>query len=409
MQKVLNIEQRIFSIEALIALFFFLLLFFGREFSKFHVVGPIYLHDLLLGIITLLSINNRKSIVLRFPSIILLSSIAFIYLLHSLIVYKPIGQLLLLTFRQFNLFLYLICSYFIFNLLVKNYHDFERALKLIKQIALGSILLQIVFLIYGLIFLPGFSLFSSGAYEYNYFSPLVIMGIIVYGALILAYEKKSLLKLLMFCGVLLLSLTLGHASAFFSVFILLLVYLFIKITPLQRLIAVGIMLAIILALLLLPQFKDVNASWRLLYWEHILDREIFHKYFLFGYGFGQPYMTYEFAKYLSSRLNSQIMLDEYYPLARYLTPPHNSLFSIAFHIGMLPMLLLFVPISHLFSKLFLKPISNDSNENFLIFALSGCLIWISFNVVLELPHTATFFWLIYFVTAYALKMKTKGF
>lgn len=311
----------------------------------------------------------------------------------------------MLSFRQFNLFLYLICSYLVFNLLVKNHHDFERALNLIKQIALGSVLLQIIFLIYGLVFLPDFSLFSSGIYEYNYFSPLVIMGIITYGAMILSYEQTTLLKFIKFCGVLLLSLTLGHASAFFAIFALLLVYFFIKITPLQRLIAVGIILACILMLLFLPQFKDVNASWRLLYWEHILYRGAFDKYYVFGHGFGQPYMTYEYAVFLKNRLNSPIMIDELYPWARYMSPPHNSLLSIAFHIGILPALLIVGPLIPYFKHLFFKTIPLNQDKRLLIFALTGSLAWISFNVILELPHSATFFWLIYFAAAYGLKIK----
>lgn len=342
---------------------------------------------------------------LRFPPILILSLIASIYLIYSLIIYKPSGPLLPLTFRQFNLFLYLICSYIVFNLLVKNYYALERTYSLIKKIALGSVILQIIFLIYGLAFVRNFSIFSSGAYEYNYYSPLVIMGIITYGAVILAYEQRTIVKIFKFSGILFLSLTLGHASAFFSVFVSFLVYFFIRITPLQRLIAVGIILTCILALLLLPQFKDVNASWRLLYWEHVLHRGASDKYFFLGHGFGQPYMTYEYSVYLNNVLNSPIMLDELYPWARYLSPPHNSLLSIAFHIGILPALLLFVPLMPYFNHLFFKSTSINPDKRFLIFALTGNLTWINFNVILELPHSATFFWLIYFAAAYGLKIK----
>lgn len=405
MEKVLTIERKLFTLEALIALFFFLLLFFGKGFSKFQIAGPIYLHDLLLGFITLLSINNRRNIVLRYPSLLLLCTIAVIYLIYSLLAYKPAGELLKLTFRQFNLFLYLICSYIIFNLLIKTYHDFARVLSLIKQIALGSVILQITYLIYGLVFLPEFTLFSSGASEYNYFSPLIIMGIITYGAVVLAYEQTVLQKIFKFTGVILLSLTFGHSSAFFAVFVTLLIYFFIRITPLQRLIALGIMLTCILALLLLPQFKDANASWRLLYWKHILDRGIFDRYFLFGHGFGQPYMTYEYAVFLKDSLNSPIMIDELYPWARYLSPPHNSLLSIVFHVGILPALLLFVPMISYFKHLFFKSTPSNPDKRLLIFALTGSLVWISFNVILELPHSATYFWLVYFAASYGLKIK----
>jgi hypothetical protein len=40
--------------------------------------------------------------------------------------------------------------------------------------------------------------------------------------------------------------------------------------------------------------------------------------------------------------------------------------------------------------------------NFLIYVLAGCVIWISFNVILELPHAASYFWLVFFTTAFYL-------
>jgi hypothetical protein len=40
-----------------------------------------------------------------------------------------------------------------------------------------------------------------------------------------------------------------------------------------------------------------------------------------------------------------------------------------------------------------------------VYALAGCFVWIMFNVILELPHSATFFWLVYLTTAFALKMR----
>lgn len=392
-----NILVKVLSIEVLVLFYFFALLVFGKEFTKFKVAGPLYLHDLVLGILTLLSINNRRKIVLRFTPVLILIGLSVLYLLFSILFTQPRGELLLITLRQFNLIIYLVCAYFIFNILIKKSEDLDRAIHLIKWIAYASILLQVIFIIYGYIFIKGFDLFSQG--EYHYFSPLVIFGVIAYGGHALAYERQAWKRYSKFGFCILLSTTLGHSSAFFALFVLLLLYAFIRITPLQRLIAVVILLLSVLPLFFLPQFTDANASWRLLFWEHVLQRLITTKYLFFGFGFGQPYMTAQYASFLNEVLNSPIMMDSYGEYVRHLTPPHNSLLTIAFHLGIVPLFLLFIPLKGYFSQIFFKRVSPDASTNFLIYVLTGCFIWIAFNVILELPHSATFFWLVYFAAA----------
>jgi hypothetical protein len=258
-------------------------------------------------------------------------------------------------------------------------------------------------MVFGYLFIRGFSLFGES--DYNYFSPLAVFGIITYAAFALAYEKNIWIKSFKFVLALFLSTTLGHSSAFLAVFVILLIYFFIRIRPLQRFIALGLCLTAILALQLLPEFRDANASWRLLYWRHVMDNMIFHKYLVLGNGFGKPYMTYDYAVYINRVLHSPIMLDEQYPLARYLAPPHNSLLTIMFHVGILPALLLLIPLRGLFVQLLLKPVSSDTTKNFMVYAFAGCLVWILFNVILELPHSATYFWLVYFTTAWLLRVR----
>jgi hypothetical protein len=392
-----NILSKIFRLEALVVIYFTLLLLFGTKFTKFNVVGPLYLHDLLLGLLTLLAMNNKKKIVIRFLPVVCLIVLGFIYLIFSLLVYRPHGEFLLMTFRQFNLIVYLLCSYIIFNSLIKEPSQVNKPIALIKYIALASVALQVVFILYGFMFIPRFGLFSEG--EYNYFSPLVIFGVIAYGGYVLAFENRPWKRYVKFTLCILLSTTLGHSSAFFALFIILLIHLFVKITPLQRLIAIGLGVVAILSLFLLPQFTDFNAGWRLLFWKHVLQRLVVEKYMTFGFGFGQAYMTNEYATYLNYIIHSPVMMDSYTPWARYVTPPHNSLLSIAFHLGLLPSLLIFFPLKRYFSRIFFKATSQDQNTNFLIYVLTGSFVWICFNVILELPHAATYFWLVYFTTA----------
>ncbi len=399
------IWNKVFSIEGLIILYFFLLLLFGKEFTKFKVIGPLYLHDLYLGILTLVALNNRKKLTLRFIPVLIIILIAFIYLAFSLVYYKPRGEMLIITFRQFNLIVYLLCSYLLFNLLVKDNSTIRKVISLIWYVSGASVILQIIFILYGYLFINNFSLFKEG--EYNYFSPLIIFGIISYGAISLAFEEKILPRFLKFLGCLVLSTTLGHASAFLSIFCIGLLYFFMRIKPIQRLIAVCIILSALLILFLLPQFRDANAGWRLLYWGHVLKESVVTKYGVLGSGFGQPFMSYDFAVYINETIHSAIMMDDYYPLARYLSPPHNSWLSFIFHIGLLPALLFLVPLKNVWLTIMLSPLPVNRNKSFLLLVFVGCFIWVAFNVILELPHSAVYFWLIYFTTAYAFKYRSQ--
>lgn len=399
MNKTDRYITKLFSVEGLIVLYFMVLLLFGRSFTKFNIIGPVYLHDLVLLGLTFLALNRGK-MKWQFPAIAGMILISLVYLVLSFLL-RSEERLTMMIFRHYFLFIYLICSYCIYNVLVRDPSVIYKPLWLIITIAKASIVLQIIFLVYGYLFIPGFSLFNP--LDYNYFSPLTVFGIIVYGGYILAYKKNEWLKMLQFLLVAGLSTTLGHSSAFFALFIILIVYLFIRIKPYQRIIAMGFFLAAILVLLFLPQFRDVNASWRLLYWKHVLQGAVFDRYLLFGNGFGKPYMTREYGIFLYENLQSTGMLDERFPMARYLSPPHNSILTIFFNIGIIPGLLFFVPLKNFFRKVFIEKVSPDRNANFLILALAGCLVWILFNVILELPHSATFFWLVYFTCAGYLK------
>ena len=392
--------SKIFSAEGFIVLFFITLLFFGKSFTKYSIIGPLYLHDFSLIVITFLSLNRGK-IQVRFRSILALLFIALIYLIISLFFFDLKGQYLLIAFRHFNLFLYLGCAYLIFNSLVLNINDAFKPLLAVKLIAYLSIYLQVVYLLIGYLFIEGFSIFNPQ--DYNYFSPLTVLGIITYSALVLAYESNLIWRFAKFSFALVLSTTLGHASAFLAVVIILVVYIFLQITPRQRFIATAIAGGFILLFLFLPQFRDANASWRLLYWKHILNESISTKHLFFGSGFGKPFMSHDYAVYINEVLGSPIMLEEQYPLATYLSPPHNSILTVVFHIGLIPAFLFFIPLKGFFKQIFIKKFSEDRNVIFLVLALSGCIVWICFNVILELPHSSTYFWLLYFTTAFYLK------
>jgi hypothetical protein len=360
----------------------------------------LYLHDVALLFLVILALNRGK-VRYRFRSILLLLSIAIIYLLLSFMLFHLRGKLIEMALRQFSIFLYMGCAWLLFNVCVRDKSELYKPLYLIRLLSILSVWLQVGLMLYGFLFVPGFSLFGQG--DYNYFSPLAVFGIITYSAMVLAWEKNVWWKYVRFALVLFLSTTLGHSSAFLSVFVVLLIYFFSRITPLQRIIALGIVAASILVLNALPEFRDVNASWRLFYWQHIMHNVVYQHDLVLGNGFGKPYMTYDYAVYLNEVLHSPNMMDQFYPMARYLVPPHNSILTVLFHVGLIPGLLFFVPLRGYGRQLLLRSRPTEPSDSFLLYALAGCFVWISFNVILELPHSATYFWLVFFTAAYAFK------
>src|SRR5690606_28442295 len=122
----------------------------------------------------------------------------------------------------------------------------------------------------------------------------------------------------------------------------------------------------------LPQFNDNNATWRIIYWSQVLHRAIIDNFMIFGDGFGQPYMSLEDAKVFTREINSSFMeTGVNYKYERWVTPPHNSFLTIIHHIGVVPLLLLFLPIKGLFSQIFNERRSMDKDRLFLFFTLWG--------------------------------------
>ncbi|MDA0317069.1 MAG: hypothetical protein O2978_06155 [Bacteroidetes bacterium] len=241
---------------------------------------------------------------------------------------------------------------------------------------------------------------------FSYFSAVGVMGIITYGAYILVYFN-GLKRIVIFTIVLFVSMFLGHASSFFSLIAVFLVQFYISFTSKQRLITFFLVLVFMLILLQLPQFNDGNANWRLMYWSYIINNAIVENYLILGNGFGRPFMSMSFAQQILDEIGSFNMLGNNNPLVRWESPPHNSFLTIIFHIGLIPAMLLLFPIKSLFKQILLQNKSKDKKKLFLLYCLVGSVVWASFNVVLELPHSAVYFWLIYFTYAFYERKQTK--
>jgi len=380
----------------LVAIYFIVLLLFGKEFTKWQVVGPLYAHDLFLLIVIAVAFLSRRIMRPSFPALQLLMIIGVIYLVYSIVTRAGKEVDLTLILRQFAIILYLIFAWILWSLLVRSSADLLQAVSLIKAVGLVSIILQIGFLIYKYLTDAAFSLLSPS--DYNYLSPLIVFGIICFAAYALVYLRDGFLRMLLVAVSFFAAVSTGHSSAFLAVAIMLMLYFVLRLRPAHRMSAILIGILIVASFLLLPQFTDPNASWRLLFWKHILRRSVTEGYLLFGHGFGAQYMTHDYAVYINDLMHSNIMLDEYFPRASYLNPPHNSVLSLVFHLGLIPALLFFLPLKIYFRELLFVKRPPDKDGLFLILAFSGCLVWICFNVILELPHSAIFFWLVYFTT-----------
>lgn len=373
---------------------------FDRKFSKMAVIEPIFIHDFLLVVATLFSIH-KSSLRTKFPSIFLLILLALLYLIYSVTFLKWKGVYFVMIMRQFFLFFYLTCSYIIANKVFQKKENIIAAITFIKKLAKISIILQLLYFAYLYITIPNYSPLKG----FSYLSAVGVMGIIIYGGYVLVYYK-GLKKITLLSLTLLTSALLGHSSSFFAVFAIVLVHFYISFSPKIRFITLGVLGVVMMLLLQLPQFTDANASWRLMYWNHVLETSVSKNWLIFGNGFGLPYMTIEFAQTLADKINSTFMLtgvnNEF---ERWVTPPHNSFLTIVHHIGLLPAFLILIPLKNFLKQIFIVPKSNDREELFLFYALFGLIAWVSFNVILEVPHSAICFWLIYFTYIFYGKSK----
>jgi hypothetical protein len=91
------------------------------------------------------------------------------------------------------------------------------------------------------------------------------------------------------------------------------------------------------------------------------------------------------------------------PEEKFLTPMHNSFVTIMFHIGIIPGLLIFVPLKNAFQWAFNYKIEHAASKKFLFLSFIGFAVWASFNVILEMPHSSAFFWFIYFSVLYEFR------
>lgn len=391
----IKIPAYLYSLHGLLALVLLLSMVFGKTFTKFAIVPNVVLHDILLIGIFILSLQQGK-MKLRDPEVLIILGLSFLYLIYSFTILTHKEFLGGFALRQYALFMYLFLGYALFNTIYRSQADIEKLLKLfvwMGKLAFWLSWMKILLII--------FILRTDEGFDFRFYSYIGVLGVITYSAYNLIYGS-TVTKYLVFTACLVLAVLSTQAAFLLAILVTGAVYLLLRIKPWQRFIFILMALAGGSMLFLSPNFTDHNVIWRLMYWKHVLHRAIYQNYLLAGNGFGIPYMTAEYSYYINNAIRSAAMTPETDPLARHLNPPHNSFITFIFHIGLIPFVFLLRPIRRIFNTLFLEGWNNSQTKYFLVITLTGSIIWCCFNVILELPHSSVYFWLIFFTTAYYL-------
>ncbi|SDE47792.1 hypothetical protein [Ulvibacter litoralis] len=380
----LTLKEKTFV--GLIVLDLLLLLFLGRAYTKSAFYPNLYCHDVVLLITFLFSLTFKSDF--RVKAIEIVGLISLIYLGISIIFkFHPEGNLYIYL-RQFMVFGYLIQSYFIFKAVAGLKNGLQILVQIIAAIAILATILQL-----GYIFYIFFDIDANPFSRRNYFSPLTVPSVITATALGLVFLKRYK-KIGVFLLLLITSFSFGHDSAYLAVIIVLFFYFFISASlKIKILVSTFAILSCIGLWFFVASFTDGNADARLFYWNKLLTKITENFSIMYGNGFGIPYLSADVAK----QANDFVLVFKK-PESIYLVPPHNSFITMLYHLGGW-VLLLFYPIRRIFYGA--QPVKNNLLK-FLLLSLVGVSIWASFNVILELPHSSTYFWLIYFTLAFYL-------
>lgn len=365
------------------------LLIFGVSFSKFSLGGALYINDVLLVMITGLAFfgNPAAKIPVTF---FVFALISILYFLASFVINR--GVPIVYIFRQFMICGYFIESLIIYTSLFQRPDRYAQLLAFLKRFAVWAFYADLIYAFF--LMISGRNLLSGQGYVY--ISPLAVLGVIVFFAYTLVgKEKYKWLKL--FTAFILVALT-GHASAVLAILLILVLYLASYVQPaVKAVISLGSLVVVPTAFLIFRSLSDANAVWRLVYWGYTARRIFVDHVGILGYGFGVRYADEELARLMKEVYKFSATLKE--DADAFVTPLHNAFLTFSFHLGFLPALLIIVPIllailrSQAYRKTS-KPMSDD--ERILGLCVSGLAIWVGFNVILELPHSSLFFWIIFF-------------
>ncbi len=374
---------------------------FGETYSKFILFKPFfYSHEAILLFVSIGSIFAIKKKGNRIIGIEILFGLAILYLFISLLsINKEVD--VYYVFRQFMIFGYGILIYFI----IKKFYTFEEVE---KRISLGVAFFGILCLIIQVLYIIYFSLVHESLpfFDRNYYSPMIILGLIVASSYFMTKVENVYLKHLCFLFVFFVSFSIGHDSIYLSISLIYFAYLFLSAgKKVQIILMILLIICVLLVMMFIQSFTDINMQWRMIYWKDSISRLI-DNYFIFGEGFGTPYVSLEGADKLNTLVTSNGYSFQVLREDKYLIAPHNSFLTMTIHLGIIPLILLIFPLLALFKQ---KSLFEDNEIMFLFLSLFGIVVFSSFNVILELPHSSSVFWIIYFVLIFKLIAKSGTF
>jgi O-antigen ligase len=199
------------------------------------------------------------------------------------------------------------------------------------------------------------------------------------------------------------SFSVGHDSTYLSLALIYFAYLFIKSSKKHKIILSSFLLVVVIAVFVfIPSFTDVNVQWRLMFWKDSLLK-MANNYFIFGDGFGIQYASDETISKLNELYPETLHSPRIIGNEKYFSAPHNSFLSMSIHIGILSLIFLFYPIKRLFCN---KSFIMDEEILFLSLSLLGIAVFSFFNVILELPHASSIFWIVFFALIFKLTEKS---
>ncbi len=350
----------------------------GRELATI-AVGPLYLYDSLYIVLFLFALSTGKVGSVKGWALFVFI-ICLTYLVYDVFIKNnPIYY----VFRQFAIFGY----FFLFYVIVSTYINVKKksVTHFIKIFSNSSMLVQVVYVVY---------LLALGKFEpggFNYFSPGIIIGCILFVAYHLVYGKKKIFTLvIVVAGILVAALSVGHSSFALSVIIMVGVYLARKIKKNQRqAIIFSFFMCIVSVFYMFDGLMDVNAIWRLVYWKEAILRTWENGLLLLGNGFGVPYASEK--TYLAIYKQTGFVNDLLNKEERFFKAFHNSFITMLFHVGIVPLVLLIMPVIKRANTNALY----DKECHMLFISLVGLTVWAFFNVILELPYSAVYYWFIF--------------
>jgi hypothetical protein len=378
------------------------LLFAGTSYTKLEVAGPITAYDLSLLILALLSLGFRKAIVTHRYFLLLLG----ICLAYAAISIGSVGFGFNLV-RQFAFVLYAVIAALIVSRFL-DAGDEDDLLLLLRRVAYLSIAAQLAL---GAILLAQGAQF--GEEQYHYLSPAAI----VLNLCALGWFLSSSSWVVRIGGtvaaLVCLAMT-GHSTALLAAAAQI-ALLVARVLPRRVALSVGLLSLLAVPIIILALVRtnsesfDANAMWRFFYWAAVGQQIVVEKFGVLGHGFGVPYASEEVAYLLQVVQGYTTNLgdgDE-----SFYSTPHNFFLTLAFHIGLLPSLILLVVVWRCIARLCLSarssPLSSQAGYA-MGSGLLGICIWSAFNVVVELPHASLVFWLTFFLacsSAFAIQRR----